>query len=181
MEIPFIETPRLLLKNYSLESYEVVFKEKTDPEILAIFGYSTLEEVQAEKEKFADGFSYYYRLLAHFQLVLKSTGQTIGSAGFHNWHPFHQRAELGYSLRKEEFQNKGYMSEAIGPIINYGFTSLKLHRIEACVEPGNAISLKMMDKFGFHREGLMMEHYFHDGNFEDSIIFRLLISEWENP
>jgi ribosomal-protein-alanine N-acetyltransferase len=180
MEIPFIETPRLLLKNYSLEAYQAVFKEKTDSEVLAIFGYSDLEEVQAEKQKYADGFSYYYRLLAHFQLVLKSTGQTIGSAGFHNWHPFHQRAELGYSLRKEEFKNKGYMSEAIGPIINYGFTGLKLHRIEASVEPGNIISLKMMAKFGFTREGLMKEHYFHEDTFEDSLLFRLLASEWEN-
>jgi RimJ/RimL family protein N-acetyltransferase len=37
-----------------------------------------------------------------------------------------------------------------------------------------------MAKFGFTCEGLMKEHYFHEDTFEDSLLFRLLASEWEN-
>lgn len=178
MEVPILETPRLLLKKYDLNSYGLVFSEKSDSEIMGIFGYSEPEELEREKSLFREQYSYFFRLLAHFQLVLKETGTTIGSAGFHNWHPYHRKAELGYSLRGEQYKNKGYMSEAVGPIIQFGFETLRLHRIEAQVEPRNDVSLHMVRKFGFTEEGLLRENYFFTDHFEDSLIFRLLEPEW---
>ena len=89
-------------------------------------------------------------------------------------YPDHFRAEFGYWLFSEEVKNKGYMSEVAQPIITYGFEKMNLHRIEAMVGPYNIASLKIIEKLGFSKEGLMKAHYLRDGIFEDSLVFALI-------
>jgi ribosomal-protein-alanine N-acetyltransferase len=74
----------------------------------------------------------------------------------------------------EEFKQQGFMKEAIAFVLKYGFQEMDLHRVEALVSPNNVPSLKLIKHFGFQEEGLLKEHYFIDGKFEDSLIFGLL-------
>ncbi|HNA65910.1 MAG TPA: GNAT family protein, partial [Saprospiraceae bacterium] len=90
----------------------------------------------------------------------------------------HQRAELGYVMTDQSFRNKGFMSEAVEAVLNYGFNVLRLNRIEALVGRNNIPSLKIMRKFGFVQEGCMRRHYNVDGVFEDSLVFSILEEEY---
>ena len=72
------------------------------------------------------------------------------------------------------------MTEALTPIIAYGFSEMQLHRIEAFVGPNNSPSLNLMRKFGFTQEGQLRQHYLKDGKFEDSVVFSLLLEEYLN-
>jgi len=82
----------------------------------------------------------------------------IGSCGFHNWIKNHERSEIGYEIHKQ-YQNQGYMSEAIKKVINYGFQEMNLNRIEALIDPMNENSIRIVTKNGFKQEGILRGHY----------------------
>ncbi len=89
----------------------------------------------------------------------------------------HHYAEIGYSLLPE-FWRQGIASEALQAVLKYGFEQMRLHRVEADVDPGNTASVRLLEKFGFVREAHFKENYFHDGRFFDSYIFSLLEPAW---
>ena len=101
----------------------------------------------------------------------------IGVMGFWRSTREHHYAEIGYSLLPE-FWGKGIASEAMLPILKYGFEQMRLHRVEADVDPANAASVRLLEKFGFVREAHFKENYFYDGRFFDSFIFSLLRTSW---
>lgn len=172
-----IETERLLLKKLSPQDFNYLFQNHSKTTIKKILGYDTDEEYKTEKNKFIKGYSSYSHSFVFFQLYHKAQQCIIGGCGFHNWAVTHRRAELGYSLKNDDFKKQGYMSEALPPIINYGFTQMKLYRMEALISPDNTPSLKLIKKFGFIKEGLLRKHYFTNETFEDSIIFSRLVTD----
>jgi ribosomal-protein-alanine N-acetyltransferase len=54
---------------------------------------------------------------------------------------------------------------------------MKLHSIEAHVNPNNIASIKLLEKNGFIREAYFKEDYFYDGKFLDTAVYSLLTSE----
>ena len=85
----------------------------------------------------------------------------------------HYRSEIGYMLHPH-FWNKGIMKEALLAVTDYGFNKMKLHSIEAHINPGNAASGAVLEKIGFIREAYFKEDYFFRGEFIDSAIYSLL-------
>ena len=70
------------------------------------------------------------------------------------------------------------MSEAVKAIIEYGFKTMNLNRIEACIGPANIASQNLVKKFGFSREGYLRQHYIRNEEIQDSLIFSLLKEEY---
>src|SRR6218665_2987338 len=140
MEFETLETERLLLIKLTPELFKALFESCSEEEISRLLGLASREEFLKEKEKSDGGYKTYDRTIAAFVLVLKETGETVGRGGFHNWYQAHRRAEIGYVLNKDEHKRKGYMSEAVGAMLYYGFNSMGLNRVEAFIGPGNAAS-----------------------------------------
>lgn len=72
------------------------------------------------------------------------------------------------------------MTEAVERVIEYGFTSMELNRIEALVGAENVPSLRLMEKFNFIQEGVLRQHYFTADKFEDSVLFSRLYQDFKN-
>lgn len=174
MNYELFETKRLILQKITVEDYLYLFKNKSVPEIMSILGLRTEEEFLKEKSKFENGYKTRIDSFVQFQLIEKSSDKIIGGCSLHNWYPEHRRAELGYGLFDDSDKGNGFMSEAVGEIITYGFERMNLHRIEAYVAPDNIPSLKLMSKFSFTQEGVLREHYFFNEKFDDSLVFSLL-------
>lgn len=173
-----IETERLILKGITPDSYELLMSTYTDAEIMQFWGLTTDAELAKEKKRYAVGIDCLYHTYVRFALVEKTLGKTIGQSGYHKWYQEHLRAEVGYSLFSEEHKNKGYMTEALAPIIAYGFNEMQLNRIEAYIHPDNTPSIKLVQRHGFSYEGLMREHYCNGGTPEDSACYSLLSKEY---
>ena len=174
MTFETLETSRLLLRKVTPEEYKFIYENYSDNDCVAFLGLNTLEELAKEKAKFKKGLSAYDRTFLIFQLIEKESEKVIGMCGFVRHYPGHFRAEFGYGLFSDEVMGKGYMSEVAQLIINYGFDKMKLHRIEAMVGTYNIASLKIIEKLGFSKEGLMKAHYLRNGIFEDSLVFSLI-------
>ncbi|WP_089282979.1 GNAT family N-acetyltransferase [Anaerovirgula multivorans] len=81
--------------------------------------------------------------------------------------------EIGYELGSQ-YWRQGFMVEALTCIINYGFNTLNLNRIEAYVMLENQKSLKLLEKLGFQKEGILRERGYYKNQFWDEYIFSLL-------
>ena len=179
MSFEIFTTKRLQLRRLSAADYRDIFQNYSKPAIMELLGLQTDAEYEKEFDKYQQGHSMYNRSLLTFQLIDPQTNQIIGSAGFHNWSFDHKRAEIGYSLKSDEYKGKGLMSEVVSFIIHYGFTVMDLQRIEAMVGPNNIPSLRLMEKNHFTREGQLRKHYFVNDHWEDSVVFSLLKEEYE--
>ena len=85
----------------------------------------------------------------------------------------HYRAELGYVL-DPAFWRKGIMKETIIKILDYGFSVLGLHSVEARINPDNIASASVLKSTGFVREAYFKEDFFRRGRFEDTAVYSRL-------
>jgi len=62
---------------------------------------------------------------------------------------------------------QGYMSEGLGLVVRYAFERLRLHRLDAQIQPGNHASLRLVRRLGFRNEGYSPRLLFIDGAWRD--------------
>ncbi|WP_113930066.1 GNAT family protein [Bacillus sp. P14.5] len=84
-----------------------------------------------------------------------------------------QSAFIGYFMDRKQ-NGKGYTSEAVTMLVRYGFEDLNLHRIEAGVMPHNAASIRVLEKAGFHKEGLARKSVNINGKWEDHQVLAII-------
>lgn len=64
-----------------------------------------------------------------------------------------QSCMIGYSL-DQDYNGKGYMTEAVKQVVRYAFEELKFHRITGEASPDNPGSIRVLENAGFHKEGI---------------------------
>lgn len=179
MKAEELKTQRLILRKLSPEIYDHIFSQLSDQELLVYLGLKSMTELEVEKNKYEQGLWTHNKKFINFQLLRHESKKVIGWCGFHTWYLEHKRAEIGYGLFDEDAKRKGLMTEALYPIVEYGFKKMNLNRIEAFIGPENKASIKLVHNLNFVKEGQLREHYAHDGRIEDSIVFSLLKREFE--
>jgi ribosomal-protein-alanine N-acetyltransferase len=176
-EFTIIETERLILREFNPDTYKFVFSHYSDDELMDLFGLVSNEQLISEKARVERGISTYNISFAMFQIIEKHREIIIGRCGYSTWFFEDGRAEIGYVIYNEMMKKKGYMREAMSPIIDYGFKKMNLNRIEAFVGPGNIASLKLMSSFSFVQEGILREHFYKNKLHENAVAFSLLKSD----
>ncbi len=181
-KFPEIRTKRLLLRQPTMKDVAWYFEYFSRPEIVWGGGEPGPRDMKAAREEFRKYLIDLYRKRLGFRwiITLKGEGQPIGTLGFHKWAPSAAyQAEMGYDLAKEHW-GKGIMTEAMKAVIDFGFTKMELNRIEVFIMPRNKRSIKLVQRLGFKREGLIRQHYFDEfGQFTDDVLFSMLRSDWK--
>ncbi|MFM8596422.1 MAG: GNAT family N-acetyltransferase [Flavobacteriales bacterium] len=176
-EKSIIETTRLKLFPFDQQTYDDIFSNYDKQEIMQIFGHQNDEEYELECSRYKGGFSTYNLTIHYYQLVEKSSNIVIGWAGYHSWAKQHQRAEIFYSLKADQFKRKGYMTEALAPILAYGKNEMQLRRIESFVATDNIASNRLMAIYGFQKEATIKHRY----QFGDEVDTDNMYSLFPNP
>ncbi|WP_409304829.1 GNAT family N-acetyltransferase [Peribacillus sp. SCS-155] len=112
-----------------------------------------------------------------FGILLKDAGALIGVVSLTEVvRGDLQSCWIGYCLDKNN-NGKGYMTQAVRLAVGYGFGKLKLHRIEAGVMPHNRASIRVLEKAGFHKEGIGRQNVRINGKWEDHQTLAIINNE----
>ncbi|MBC2884623.1 GNAT family N-acetyltransferase [Ochrobactrum sp. CM-21-5] len=87
-----------------------------------------------------------------------------------------QNGMIGY-WSGAPFAGKGYMTEALSLVIPFAFDQLRLHRLEAACIPHNVRSIRLLEKAGFQREGLLRSYLKINGFWQDHLLYALIESD----
>lgn len=162
------------LRPISVSDAPILFQFWSDPDVTAFMNINPMQSVEQAEEMIL-----YLTQLEHaagrYTIVLEDD-TIVGTCGFNYIDAENQRGEIGYEIGKE-YWRRGYMSQALQALIEEGFHTLKLNRIEAKVEPGNAPSRRLLKKAGFHEEGILREYEKLNGVFLDMVMYSLLHSD----
>lgn len=105
-----------------------------------------------------------------FVAMLRDSRQIIASVNVTNVvRGVFECAILGYSVDMHH-QGRGYGKEAVGAIVNWCFSSLGLHRVEANYQPNNERSGRLLKSLGFVEEGFAKDYLFIDGAWRDHVL-----------
>jgi len=99
----------------------------------------------------------------------------IGTVGY-VFNQQNSQGGIGYDLARP-YWRRGIMTEALRLVIRYGFSGLRLNRIQALVVPGNEVSIGLLLKLGFSLEGLLRDYAFFKGRYNDLLSYSLLKKE----
>ena len=111
-------------------------------------------------------------------IVDRATTTHIGNIKLGPIHPIHRRADLGILVGDKQCWGRGYGTEAIRLILDYGFRRLNLHKITLGVYADHRAAMSVYKKLGFVIEGTLKQHLFRDGAFRDKFVMGLLRSDW---
>ncbi|MBO0774458.1 MAG: GNAT family N-acetyltransferase, partial [Actinobacteria bacterium] len=101
----------------------------------------------------------------------------IGNLGLWGTRPKDRCASLGIALGREHI-GRGYGTDAMRVIVDYGFREMGLHRIQLNVAPFNRGGIRAYLKAGFVEEGRRRESVLHDGRWYDEVLMSILDHEW---
>lgn len=172
---PNLETDRLILREHTLEDARTWFELRHNPDVMRYIDRDSpkdIEEVEGYINGLISGFEQGESM--GWAIALKDNpAQMIGNIVFWRMDFPNYRAEIGY-LIDPKYWRKGIVSEALTAIIAFAFEEMKLHSIEANINPGNEASRKLLLKHGFVKEAYFKEDYFFNGKFLDSEIYSLI-------
>lgn len=176
--LPVLETPRLLLRPLRMSDAQDVFAYSRDPEVARHVLWEAHRSV-ADSRAYLRYIQRQYRSGApsSYGIVHKATGRVVGTIGFMWYSEENRSAEVGYSMARWLW-NQGLMTEALRAVLDMGFHTLRLHRIEAQHETSNPASGRVMLKCGMRHEGTLRERVLNKGRFVDVELYAILHNEW---
>ncbi len=176
--LPTINSGRICLRRLTAGDVDSLFSIFSDPEVMRYWSSTPLEDTKAAEKLLADiddGFQK--RVLFQWGIARRADDCVIGTCTLYHIDTDNRRGEIGYALGSEHW-GRGYMREALTLLIDFCFGRLKLHRLEADVDPKNNSSIKILERLGFRKEGFLRERWLVGGEVHDSLIYGLLASDW---
>lgn len=170
----FLEGESVTLRTIEEEDLSFLQVGVNDPQVWRAIGTPEPVNSQQEQEFFDDVVSDDDSI----DLLIAAGGDPVGITSFWPGEGTVARAELGYWVAPDHHR-QGYGSDAAERMVDYGFSQLGYHRIEARVFEFNDASQNLLEGLGFVREGVHREAVFVDGNYQDLLWYSLLEDEWD--
>jgi [ribosomal protein S5]-alanine N-acetyltransferase len=180
---PRLETRDLVLRQITASDTAAYFALYSDLEVMRTFGirpHPTIVHTRQLIQYLED--SFINRTRVTWGIATKNEDLLIGDVGFWRFVKERFRAEVGAKLARKYWKG-GYMTQALAAVVEYGFEKMGLHTIEANIDPNNTAGIRLVEKVGFLREGLIKEHSFcpFTEKFMDTALYSVVHGHWQKP
>lgn len=176
--LPVLTGPRVVLRQMTpsdAPAVQAVFSDRETLRYTNITPHESLEDALAYVEKQRVGFRD--RNYFCWGVARRTDDRIMGIVVLFHLDLKHERAELGYALGRD-YHNQGFGTEALRLLLRFAFEQLNVHRLEADVDPRNGPSIRLIEKQGFQREGLLKERFLIQGERQDALLLGLLRRDW---
>jgi ribosomal-protein-alanine N-acetyltransferase len=178
-EFPKIKANNIILREIVEGDKEDFFQIFGSDDVLKYYGMRAYKSEE-------DSFGLMKRMINLFHtkrgirwaITLNNSDQLIGTIGFKYWDTRSKKSEISYEIKKDLW-NKGIATQAIAEVVKFGFLN-GLNRIEAWDMDENQASKKVLLKNNFVLEGILREHTYWDGKFQNIEWFSILKREYTN-
>ena len=154
------KTKRLYLRELEQDDFRDLAEILQDPEVVYAYEHHFSDNDVQEwlDRQFMRYAKYGYGLWA---IVLQTTGEMIGQAGF-TMQPYQNQdiLEVGYLLKKR-FWHNGYALEAVHECIQYAFHTLNQNKVYAIIKADNEPSIQVAKRLGMKKEDEFITQYYH--------------------
>ncbi|MBN9481757.1 MAG: alanine acetyltransferase [Bacteroidetes bacterium 43-93] len=171
---PIITTERLVLRDVRHSDRDDLFLIRSDEETMKYIPRpiaKTPEDITPVIQMVQDFVTANERI--NWAITEKGSDKLIGMIGYVRVLPDSHRAEIGYVLNKA-YHRTGIMMEALKAVMDYGFEGMKLHSVEAVINPENTASCRLVEKYGFTKDAYFRDYINHNDRFVDAVVYSFL-------
>jgi ribosomal-protein-alanine N-acetyltransferase len=146
--IETLETPRLILRPFTLEDLDAYYRLGATPALVRYVGGKMLESLDAARQLMLSATLRDYEVHGYGRLAVieKATGELIGFSGLKNDRAIGE-IDIGYRFFESHW-GKGFATESAKAAMTYGREVLGLQRIVGIVQPANTASVHVLKKLG---------------------------------
>ncbi|WP_179295474.1 GNAT family N-acetyltransferase [Bacillus sp. FJAT-45350] len=174
-----IKTKELLFREPKIEDTSDIFCLYSDPGVLSLDRSEPFKNLIEAEELIRVFKQMNQRHDSIIWLVeLMESKKVIGSCGFKNWDRLSHHAEIGGNI-SSNYWSKGYGSETLKFLLDYGFTKMYLNKIYGYTNAKNKNVLKLLNRHGFQQEGILRDHQLLNGTYDDVFVFSILKREYK--
>jgi RimJ/RimL family protein N-acetyltransferase len=163
MNIPVLETERLILRGHSLEDFPAFAAMRADPVVMKYLGKGDLLDEEGAWLKFQSITGHWQlRGFGTWAIEERAINAVIGALGYTDKkrpssHPASGAPEMGWSIAASA-HGKGYASEALRAALSWGRGHFGAARVVCVISDDNAASLRVADKHGFKQFATASRH-----------------------
>lgn len=150
------------------ECFDLTLKWINNPEQRAFtatrFPVSKYEHEGWFKAKAMDKYNKTYAI------QLKENNQIIGLIGNNDYDPINRSTYPFILIGETGLKGKGFGQEAFSLFLNFCFKELNVHKVYGYLYAYNKASRHMVEKCGYILEGVLKQHWFKDGEYQDVLV-----------
>ena len=166
---------RIYLSPRSVEDAEIFTEWMNDFHVTDYTGRSHKTMTLQEEKQFLENIP---NNKSTFVIIDLKTDKIIGTVGLHEIDHLNRTATLGIFIGDRDYRSKGYGTEAIQLILDFGFNFLNLNNIDLDLMEFNQRALKCYEKCGFKEIGRRRKCKFINGKYYDAILMDILAEEF---
>ncbi|MBS0432554.1 MAG: GNAT family N-acetyltransferase [Proteobacteria bacterium] len=177
--LPVLESPRLRLREIREGDAAALFVLHGDARVMRYWSSAVWTDPAQAQELLQRLHRDRAAGAMPWAIATRDGDALIGTVTLFNISAVHRRAEIGYALASAHW-SKGLAGEALRVVLRHAFGAMQLERIEADTDPRNEPSLRMLERLGFRREGVMRRRWFVAGEWCDSAWLGLLRGDFRD-
>jgi [ribosomal protein S5]-alanine N-acetyltransferase len=175
-----IQGERIFLRPFEATDAELYRRWRADAEPMALAGWPdrapmSLAQVEARIERLTRDQGDEFMT---FLICLLEDARPIGEVLFGHIDRLNGSAELGIFIGEPDEWGKGYGSDAVNALVDFGFGELRLERIWLEVWTENPRAQRAYEKAAFIHEGTLRHDRYEGGRFTDGHVMSILRDEW---
>lgn len=167
---------RVYLRAFEPDDYKTTIGWRNNPLITSQLGGGYLFVSEAREKKWIEDTIFH---CADIKLAVCLTDNNlhIGNVYLTDINYVNRTAESHIMIGNQAYWGQGLGSEALKLILKYGFEERGLNRVYAHINADNAASLRLHEKCGYQREGVLRQAIFKNGRFKDVVVMSILKEE----
>ena len=178
LTVPTLPTPRLTLRPVADDDAELLFALHRSANVLRYWDSPPWNDrdraglfIAACRQLAEEGSG------VRLAIDREPDGTFIGWCSLTQWNRTYRSAFMTYILAEEHWGH-GYATEAARGLLGWAFDAMDLNRVQAEADTRNRASIRVLEKLGFAREGMLREDCIVNGEVSDSFVYGLLKRDW---
>lgn len=182
--LPQLRGSRVQLRAQRAGDVPALFAIHSDPVVMRYWSFPPWQRAEQAQEMFdkndrgrRSGEFLPWAIALNADAAQDGDDALIGTCSLFAIDTMHRRAMIGYALARAHW-GRGYAQEALRLALDHAFGALALNRVEADVDPRNTASIRLLERVGFAREGVLRERWRVGDDVQDSAMYGLLAREY---